>query len=143
MPKSRHLRCFATTCGLSVVKKVLFAMSLMFAAPVAADTVIGQYVAYIGRDDLYNSSGARLTEPWQVLRQDRANVHRFGVSQPGDEWDPFFGSIENRAIMERMVMNGYISPIAARNLVNGGAMVVVRIYGSGSAGRYVQVDVHN
>jgi hypothetical protein len=42
-----------------------------------------------------------------------------------------------------MVMNGYIDPNARRNLVNGGAMVVVRIYGSGSTGRRVEVDVYN
>lgn len=117
--------------------------SLILAGPAMADSLIGQYTAYIGRDDLYNSSGARLSEPWQVLRQDRANYHRFGVSQPGDEWDPFFADIDNRAAMERMVMNGYINPSAARNLVNGGAMVVVRIYGDGGRGNRVEVDVYN
>lgn len=123
------------------MRSFLFALSLLVASPVAADEVIGQYVAYIGRDDLYNSNGARLTEPWQILRQDRANYHRFGVSQPGDQSDSFFSSIDNRAIMERMVMNGYIDPNARRDLVNGGAMVVVRIYGQGSRGRRVDVDV--
>lgn len=108
-----------------------------------ADTLIGQYTAFIGNDDLHNSSGARLTEPWQILRQDRANFHRFGITQPGDEWDPFFSDIDNRAAMERMVMNGSINPIAARNLLDGGAMVVVRIYGTGTRGTSVQVDVFN
>lgn len=116
-------------------------LSLVLAIPAAADELVGSYVAYIGRDDLYNSKGARLTEPWQILRQDRANYHRFGVSQPGDEWDPYFGDINNRAIMERMVMNGSIDPVAAANLVNGGATVFVRIYGSGSTGRSVRVTV--
>lgn len=111
-------------------------------SPVHADSLIGSYVAFIGQDDLYNSRGARLTEPWQVLRQDRANFHRFGVSQPGDQWDPFFGDIDNRAAMERMVMNGRIDPSAARALVNGGAMVSVEIYGSGSRGRSVSVTVY-
>lgn len=111
-------------------------------SPVHADSLIGSYVAFIGQDDLYNSRGARLTEPWQVLRQDRANFHRFGVSQPGDQWDPFFGDIDNRAAMERMVMNGRIDPSAARALVNGGAMVSVEIHGSGSRGRSVSVTVY-
>lgn len=115
---------------------------LSMAATLAqADELIGSYVAYIGQDDLYNSRGARLTEPWQVLRQDRANYHRFGISQAGDEWDPFFGSMENRGIMERMIMNGSIEPSAARILVNGGATVFVRIYGNGGRGRYVNVRV--
>ncbi|MDJ0823274.1 MAG: hypothetical protein QNJ09_15880 [Paracoccaceae bacterium] len=116
------------------------ALSLL-ALPAHADSLIGSYVAYIGGDDLYNSKGARLSEPWQVLRQDRANYHRFGISQAGDEWDPFFSSIDNRAAMERMIMNGTIEPRAARILVNGGATVFVRIYGVGNTGRSVRVTV--
>lgn len=108
-----------------------------------AEEIIGSYVAYIGRDDLYNSKGARLNEPWQILRQDRANYHKFGISQSGDEWDPFFDSIKNRAIMEQMIMNGSISSSARNDLLRGGATVFVRIYGSGSRGKYVKVTVAN
>ncbi|WP_111732068.1 hypothetical protein [Roseovarius amoyensis] len=111
------------------------------ALPAAAQELIGSYTAYIGQADLHNSKGAWLTEPWQVLRQDRANYHRFGVAQNGDEWDPFFGNIDNRAAMERMIMNGRIDPGARRNLLQGGATVFVRIYGSGGVGRYVNVTV--
>lgn len=122
---------------------LLAAVAAMMVAPaVQAQQLLDAYVAYIGRDDLYNSRGARLTEPWQVLRQDRANYHRFGVRQRGDEGDSFFGSIDNRAIMERMVMNGYIEPSAARALVNGGSTVFVRIYRDGGRD-YVQVRVAN
>lgn len=124
-----------------ILRTVLVALLLALAPPAAAQALIGSYTAYIGRDDLYNSKGARLGEPWQVLRQDRANFHRFGIAQPGDEWDPFFGSIENRAAMERMIMNGRIDPAARRNLLQGGATVFVRIYGSGGVGRYLDVTV--
>lgn len=114
-----------------------------FTFPIAAqaDELIGAYVAYIGKQDLHNSKGARLRQPWQVLRQDRANFHRYGISQSGDEWDPFFGSIDNRAAMEQMVMSGSINPRAAKNLLDGGATVFVRIYGRGSLGTSVQVTV--
>ena len=125
------------------MKSFFAAILIMFASPMSAQELVGQYVAYIGNDDLHNSSGVRLSEPWQVLRQDRANFHRFGISQPGDQPDSFFGNIDNRAIMERMVMNGHIEPSAAQRLVNGGAMVVVRIYGSGNTGRHVDVTVLN
>ena len=122
----------------------LTAATLSFSAPTAfADEIIGSYVAYIGRDDLYNSKGARLTEPWQILRQDRANYHRFGIAQAGDEGDSFFGSIKNRAIMERMIMNGSITSGARSGLLQGGATVFVRIYGVGSRGNYVKVTVVN
>ena len=129
------LRAFALSCA--------FCLSLAtLSLPAMAQSVIGQYTAYIGNDDLYNSRGVRLWEPWQILRQDRANYHRFGISQPGDEWDSFFGDMNNRAAMEQMIMNGYINPQAARNIVNGGAIVVVRIYGSGGRGNRVEVDVY-
>ncbi|WP_456390915.1 hypothetical protein [Profundibacter sp.] len=121
----------------------LSAATLSFTAPAFADEIIGSYVAYIGRDDLYNSKGARLNEPWQILRQDRANYHRFGISQSGDEWDPFFDSMENRAIMERMIMNGTITSGARSGLLQGGATVFVRIFGTGSRGKYVKVTVVN
>ena len=106
-----------------------------------AQEVVGAYTAFIGEDDLYNSKGARLTEPWQVLRQDRANYYKFGIRQQGDEGDPFFSDVDNRAAMEQMVMNGTIEPSAARNLLRGGATVYVTIYGQGGQGDYVEVTV--
>ena len=125
------------------MKKLVLAAALALSGAAAqADDLIGAYVAYIGEADLYNSKGVRLSEPWQVLRQDRANYHKFGRSQPGDEWDPFFGDIDNRAAMERMIMNGTITPEARAGLLRGGATVFVRIYGSGNVGRYVQVTVN-
>ncbi len=103
--------------------------------------LIGSYRAYIGSADLYASDGVRLTRPWQVLRQDRANVHRFGIVDAGDEGDPFFASANARAVMERMVMSGSIEPAAGRRIVAGGVMVSVSIYGRGSNGDYVDVRV--
>jgi len=122
-----------------------FLVSILFcvvmATPTIAQDLVGSYVAYIGRDDLYSSKGVRLTEPWQILRQDRANYHRFRIRQRGDESDSFFNSMENRGIMERMIMNGSIDSSAARILLEGGATVFVRIYGSGSRGTSVHVTV--
>ena len=125
----------------NLIAAAALALAIPAAMPAAAQQLIGAYTAFIGTDDLYNSSGARLTQPWQVLRQDRANYHRFGIRHAGDEWDPFFGSIENRAAMERMIMNCSMDPIARQNLLQGGATVFVRIYGAGGVGRYVDVTV--
>lgn len=129
------------SCLRSVLAVGFIALAIPLAGPVASQELIGSYVAYIGIDDLYNSKGARLTAPWQVLRQDRANYHRFGISQPGDEWDPFFSSIENRAAMERMLVGGRIEPAARRDILQGGVSVFVRIYGYGNVGKYVDVTV--
>lgn len=104
-----------------------------------AQQVVGSDAAFFGEDDRYNAQGERPTRPWQVLRQDRANDHPFRIRQRGDEGDPFFSDVNNRAAMERMVMNGSIDKAAARNLLRGGATVFVKIHGHGGRGDFVEV----
>ena len=127
-----------------IARYLCLALVVLFLTPhshsAQAQQILDSYVAFIGQEDLYNSAGERLTRPWQILRQDRANYHRFGIRQPGDEGDSFFGSIDNRALMERMIMNGSIQPSASRSVVSGGSMVVVTIYRSGGRD-WVEVDV--
>ena len=105
-----------------------------------ADRLVEQYNAYIGDEDLYNSNGEALTEPWQVIRQDRANYHRYGVSQPGDEGDSFFASPRNREKAERMIEYGTIDYRAARALLRGGSVINVQIL-RGADGDYINVSV--
>jgi hypothetical protein len=105
-----------------------------------ADELLESYSAYIGQDDLYNSYDERLTQPWQVIRQDRANVHRFGVRQPGDDVDDFFASARNRELAERMIRNGTIERRAARALLNGDVRIHVEIWRGGD-GDYINVSV--
>ncbi|SIO46101.1 hypothetical protein SAMN05444722_2307 [Rhodovulum sp. ES.010] len=125
------------------MRLAVLGLALCLAGPAArAQTLLEDYVAVIGRQDLFNSRGVRLTEPWQILRQDRANVHRYGLRDPGDQGDAFFGDFQNRAIMERMLMQGWIAPAAARDIVAGGATVLVQVWGQGGRGAYVTVDVY-
>lgn len=105
-----------------------------------ADRLVEEYNAYIGDEDLYNSSGEALTEPWQVIRQDRANYHRYGVRQPGDEGDSFFASAKNREKAERMLEYGTIENRAARALLRGGSVINVQIF-RGADGDYINVAV--
>lgn len=124
---------------------------IVLAVPAAAQSSLGwgsgsrlldEYTAYIGPRDLVASDGVRLTQAWQVIRQDRANFHRYRLRDRGDQSDTFFASVENRAIMERMVRDGQMSPSAARAIVRGGVWVTVRIYGRGDTGQYVEVIVN-
>ncbi|MEN9061859.1 MULTISPECIES: hypothetical protein [Ponticoccus] len=124
-----------------ILAALFLAVPALAALPASAQDVVASYAAYIGDRDLFNSNGERLTAPAQVLRQDRANYHRFGIAQAGDEWDPLFGSADNRAAMESMVNAGSIEPGAAQILMSGGAMVLVQIFGSGGVGTSVQVSV--
>ncbi|WAJ27797.1 hypothetical protein [Antarcticirhabdus aurantiaca] len=100
------------------------------------------YTAYIGHDDLFNSSGVRLTRPAAILRQDRANVHAYGLRQRGDQGDAFFASQGNRAALEGMLSAGRMAPAAARAIVDGGAVVRVEVWGRGSVGDYIHVEVY-
>ena len=43
--------------------------------------------------------------------------------------------------MERMLSSGFISPRAAHDVVAGGVLIHVEIYGRGSVGRSVNVEV--
>lgn len=113
---------------------------LIGVAPAKADELVDEYNAYIGRDDLYNSSGERLREPWQIIRQDRANYYKFGIRQRGDEPDSFFASVENRAKAERMIRDGTITRDARRLLLQGDCTVNVKVYHDRS-GDYLEITV--
>lgn len=103
-------------------------LDLVAPAAKAQGPLLESYVAFLGPNDHYNSRGARLTEPWQIVRQDRANFHRFGIRDQGDQADRFFASTQNRARMERLILNGYIEPNAAWRIVNENVWVRVDIY---------------
>lgn len=120
---------------------VLALTCLSAAGAARADELIEAYDAHIGEDDLYNSSNERLKQPWQIIRQDRANYHRFGIRQRGDEGDGFFASAKNRELAERMIRRGTISRSAARALVAGDVDIRVEIY-RGRNGDYINVTVY-
>jgi hypothetical protein len=113
---------------------------LMYGAAAKADDLVDEYNAYIGDDDLYNSNGERLNEPWQIVRQDRANYYKFGIRQDGDEPDQFFGSVDNRAKAERMIRDGTITREARRRLLKGNCMINVKVYHDRS-GDYLEITV--
>lgn len=117
-------------------------VGLMFVtAPAHAQEIIEEYRAYISQQDLYNSSGDRLTKPWEIIRQDRANYHRFGRGDSDDYYDSFFASEQNRAIAEDIIRRGRIEQSAGRNIVDGNVFVRVRIYGRGNRGESVAIVV--
>ncbi|HWU60486.1 MAG TPA: hypothetical protein VN112_00530 [Ensifer sp.] len=113
---------------------------LISVTPASADELVDEYNAYIGRDDLYNSNGERLREPWQIIRQDRANYYKFGIRQRGDEPDSFFASVDNRAKAERMIREGTMTRDARRLLLQGDCMINVKVYHDRS-GDYLEITV--
>ncbi|WP_281968347.1 peptidoglycan-binding protein [Roseovarius nanhaiticus] len=128
-----------------IARKWTAAFAAVFAAlasPVLSQSLIESYVAEIGNVDLRNSSGAVLSDPAAILTQDRANVHRFGMQQPGDTIDGLFQSREMRARMPSLVARGGISPAAQAALRSGSAVKLqVQVWGQGTTPSHVTVDV--
>lgn len=124
------------------MKKILLSMVLMLISPLsfaeldsAADDEqpIETYIAEIGNNDHFNSSGVRLTTAAAILQQDRANVSE-GVSidkfDQGMDDNSFFAQKSNRVKLASMLSRGYISPDTANAIVNDNPTVTVRVYRS-------------
>lgn len=124
------------------VLPALAVLAVLTSGAAMAQNVIGGYQAVIGTADLFNSKGVALSAPWQVIRQDRANFHRFGIQQSGDQWDAWFGSADNRAALEQWVMNGAMSASARARIMAGGATIYVEILGQGNTANGVRVTVY-
>ena len=96
-----------------------------------ADDYLGSYVARISRADKFASDGYPLDNAAQVVRQDRANVHRFGRADPEDQFDPWFNSNGARARLQNMLQRrGAIGPRVRQAIMRGYPLIVVDVYRS-------------
>jgi len=122
-----------------------FALAALFvaaSAPAYADSLQDEFVARLSARDHRNSQGERLESAAAIIRQDRANFHKFNRADDEDESDSFFGSVKNRAIMEKMLERGSATPSALRAILNGTPLVHVQIFTDGESGAdYVNVTV--
>lgn len=60
-----------------------------------------RYHTWLGEQDRFNSRGVRLTTALQVLRQDRANLHRFNRGDARDELaGNYFAETVDRAVFD-------------------------------------------
>jgi hypothetical protein len=109
--------------------------------PAQAQQLLDTYIAQIGEGDHFNSNGVRLWSAAAIIRQDRANFHRFGIRDPADQPDTFFPDMGNRAKLERMIERGRSDPRALNAIVYGTPIIRVEIYGYGSVGEFVNVIV--
>jgi len=99
--------------------------AIAFTLPAAAqDRLLGSYVARLSDNDHYASTGKKLDTAAQVVRQDRANWHRFGRGDMEDEDDPWFADAEARARFERLLNKGSAMSQATRRYILGGEPVV-------------------
>jgi hypothetical protein len=101
---------------------------------------IGSYVARLSEMDHFNSSGQRLTSAAAIIRQDRANVHRYGKRDLDDDNDTFFADEGNRAVLEQMLDRGRADPGVLSRIVSGTPRIRVDIY-RGAEGPFVRVTL--
>jgi hypothetical protein len=105
-----------------------------------AQQLIGSYIALLSEADHFNSNGQRLTSAAAIIRQDRANFHRFGIKDPQDEDDAFFADEANRATLEQMLERGRADPGVISRIVNSTVLIRVDIYRDAS-GPFIRVTL--
>ncbi len=124
----------------STVTVIAVGLLLSLCSPVLADDLIESYVARLSANDHFNSNGARLTSPAMIIRQDRANYHKFGRRDVEDQGDSFFQKAENRETLQKLLQRGYSSPSVYQAIVNGQPLIRVSVYQT-RGGAYVNVEI--
>ncbi len=106
-------------------------LALATTMPASADTLLGSYIARMGDNDHYASDGYKLDTAAQVVRQDRANWHKFGRGDAEDDDDRWFASTNARARFETMLnKSGAMTQQVRREILNGNPVVKVTVYQS-------------
>jgi hypothetical protein len=99
--------------------------------PAMADTFLGSYVARISQDDHFASDGYPLDSAAQMVRQDRANWHRFGQGDREDESDRWFKTTQQRSRLQKMLeQRGAMDAATRRAITNGRPLIQVDVYTS-------------
>jgi S1-C subfamily serine protease len=123
------------SCVVTVICAIVFASQ-----PSWAQQLVERYEAFLSERDHFNSNGQRLTTAAAIIRQDRANYHRFGLRDPGDEDDRFFADMNNRATLERLLERGRVDPGVISRIVNENVIVRVEVY-TGPRGPFANVMI--
>ncbi|RWC32795.1 hypothetical protein [Mesorhizobium sp.] len=114
--------------GIVIAAGLLLA-SLLGAGAAHADDMLGSYVARISDRDHQASDGYALDNAAQMVRQDRANWHKFHRRDSDDEGDGWFRTNDQRADLQRMLeRGGAMSSSTKRAIVNGEPLIQVDVY---------------
>ncbi|NLD62204.1 hypothetical protein GX645_07110 [Candidatus Sumerlaeota bacterium] len=90
------------------------------------EVFVAKYRAVLAPRDRVNSNGKKLESIGAVLAQDRANFHKFGIRQRGDETDSgYFKSAENRQKLMYMTVN---STRLGREAMRANKPVTITVY---------------
>jgi hypothetical protein len=106
-----------------------------------ADTMTESYQARLSAQDHRNSSGQPLKGAAAIIRQDRANVHKFGIRDPEDQSDRFFQNAKNRETLEQLINRGRSNAGALKAITQGTPLVNIEIYQADNGSNYVNILV--
>lgn len=127
-------------CFLTLFALLLFGGFVPPASAVDEDDVITGYSARLSRKDHFASDGVALESPAAVIRQDRANYHKFKRRDDEDDSDDYFDSAQHREGLERALERGHTTRAAYRSIMNGTPLIAVTVYRS-RGGIYVDVKI--
>ncbi|CDX55385.1 conserved exported hypothetical protein [Mesorhizobium plurifarium] len=117
------------TVSKAMAVAALVAATTLGASVARADDMLGSYVARISDRDHRASDGYPLGSAAQMVRQDRANWHKFHRRDSDDQGDPWFRSDGSRADLQRMLeRGGAMSSATRRAIVNGEPLIEVDVY---------------
>ncbi|WP_366657912.1 hypothetical protein [Fodinicurvata sp. EGI_FJ10296] len=120
----------------------ILCLAVAISSPVAAQDLLDSYVAVIGQQDRFNSSGVALGEPAQILTQDRANFHRFGIRQSGDTQDRTFATPQDRAQLAGLLANGSADPAAVRAILGEREIpILVEVFGTSGRATSLRISI--
>jgi hypothetical protein len=98
------------------------------------EMIVESYTARLSSKDHFNSDGVRLKLVADIIRQDRANYHKFNVRDNDDTGDNFFSDKDNRGRITVMLEKGHIDKATTQSILNGTPVVLVNIYN-----KYIEV----
>ena len=114
--------------AVTAIAQITVVGCFFFAVPASAQGIVDEYCTRISKHDKVASDGYRLTDAGSILRQDRANFHKFGTADDEDQSDNTFASTTARARIPAMLDNGQSYPNALHRIVTGTPFICVEIY---------------
>ena len=115
---------------------IVFSLVLtgFFVSSALADRYLCTYTARIAEWDKINSEGQSLVSGYNlssvaaVIRQDRANFHKFNRRDPEDTDDCAFSSPQNRQLLENFLRHGSVTQSSLHRIADGTPLIDVDIY---------------
>jgi hypothetical protein len=111
------------------MKKIIWLMGLLLVSPLSyAEEPLDSYTARLSSEDHFNSDGQRLKSAADIIRQDRANYHKFKIRDAEDQGDSFFNDVDSRERIPAMLKKGHIDKATQKSILNGTPVIFVNIY---------------